>query len=520
MANKVEFAPQTVEKQKTAIEKLDLAVGSTLGPRGFFVQFMEDGQPTITNDGVTVARNFELEDTTEQAAVELVRQASIETNYKVGDGTTAAIVLTKALIDKGWELMEKGKHPYEVKLAFDRISALLQEKIPALSTEAKDEATLVAVASLAANNDKSIGEPVGKLALEVGEEGTMYIDENDKAGVDTELIEGYSFSSGVASPYFLMGAPVATISQPSILLYDGKLVSGRDMVNFLEKMSKAGVERLVIICREIDGEALKVAATNKVSNEGFDVTVINAPGYAKLAVSGYLQDLAVLTGAKVLSEEGGVALMDVNVQQLGACESVSTRMDKTLMLLVETDGKEVEEHIAFLKSQLPNHASDEYAKTLIEARIEQLSQKTGVVKIGSDNPVSLRDMQFRADDAIHAAIAAFKSGVVAGGGTTLARIAWADYPDMHELDAEIIKVLDAPFKRIITNANKVPADVIENLGENEVWDVTTDEYHEPKVAGIIDPTDVVLTAVTQALDIAGKVITTSAVISKQKKEGK
>jgi len=522
MANKVEFAPETIEKQRTAIEKLEKAVGSTLGPRGFFVQFYEDGNPTITNDGVTVAKNFELEDPIENSAVELVREASIETNDKVGDGTTAAVILTKAFIDKGWELMEKGIHAYEVKLAFDRVAELLGKEIPKLATKVKDKETLMAVASLAANNDPKIGKPVGELAFQVGEEGTMYIDENDDDDIKTELIEGYSFNSGVSSKYFLMGMPVVTVNKPSILLYDGRLISGRDMFNFLERMKKAGVERLVIICREIDAEALKVAVLNKAEGN-FDVTVLNAPGYAKLAVSGYLQDISVLTGAKVISEESGLGLEDVNVQQLGTAESVSTRVDKTLMLLTDTDEAFIESHKEYLRTEKPK-AEAGFARDLISARLEQLSQKTGVVKVGAGNPVALKDVQFRADDAIHAAIAALKGGVVAGGGTTLARIAWACAGNpLNEIEKEIMQVLDAPFKRIVTNAAK-DADTVAELLRNAkglsiVWDATKDELVSAHQAGILDPADVILTSVTQALKVAGMVITTSAVISRGKKEG-
>lgn len=511
---KIEFAPDVIDKQRKAIEQLEKAVGSTLGPRGFFVQFYEDGEPTITNDGVTVAKNFELDDPIENSAVDLVKQASIETNSQVGDGTTAAVILTRAFVEKGWELIKAGRHPFEVKLAFDRVAEFIRERVPTLSREAKDEETLIAVASLSANNDRSIGEPVGKLAAEVGEEGTMYIDENDAEGIKTDLIEGYTFNSGVSSFAFLsQGLTVTTINDPSILLYDGRLISGRDMFMFLEKMAKAGVERLVIICREIDGEALKVAATNKLQ-EQFDVTVINAPGYAKIATAGYLRDLAVLTGATVVSEEAGIALADTHVTALGTCSSISSRIDKTLMLFGEGfDKKRIDDYIKKLKEEKQSF-SDEYAKAMIDKRIAELTQKTGVVKVGASNQVALRDMQFRADDAIHAATAAYKSGVVPGGGTALARIAWEAPADISELEGEIIAVLDAPFQRIVTNAAKEPETVRENMAEGEVWDATTDEYVDPNKAGILDPTDVVVTAATQALKVAGMVITTSAVISK------
>ena len=514
------------EEARRGLEKgmntLADAVKVTLGPRGRNVVLEKKwGAPTITNDGVSIAKEIELEDPYEKIGAELVKEVAKKTDDVAGDGTTTATVLAQALVKEGLRNVAAGANPMALKRGIEKAVAAAVESVKDQAKEIDDRSEIAQVATISANNDKAIGELIAEAIDKVGKEGVVTVEESNTFGLELELTEGMRFDKGYISGYFVTDTDrqEAVLEDPYILLTESKISSVKDLLPVLEKVMQSG-KPLLIIAEDVEGEALAVLVLNKLKGT-FKVAAVKAPGFGDRRKA-MLQDIAILTGGQVVSEEVGLKLDSVTTDLLGTARKVVVTKDETTIVEGGGEADDIEGRKAQISAEIENSDSD-YDREKLQERLAKLAGGVAVLKAGAATEVELKERKHRIEDAISATRAAIEEGIVAGGGTALVRARAAVASAIEGLEGDeatgarsVHKALDAPARLIAGNAGLEGAVVVQQVeGETGAYgyNAATGAFEDLLKAGIIDPAKVTRSALQNAASIAGLLLTTEAIVA-------
>ena len=527
-AKDVKFGRDARERILAGVDILANAVKVTLGPKGRNVVIDKSyGAPRTTKDGVTVAKEIELEDKFENMGAQMVREVASKTNDEAGDGTTTATVLTQAIVREGAKYVSAGMNPMDLKRGVEMAVTAVVENLKKQTKKIKSSDEISQVGTIAANGDKEIGEKIAEAMQKVGNEGVITVEESKALEFELEVVEGMQFDRGYLSPYFVTNADkmVAELEEPYILLHEKKLSNLQSMLPILEAVVQSG-RPLLIISEDVEGEALATLVVNKLRG-GLKVAAVKAPGFGDRRKA-MLEDVAILTGGQLISEELGIKLENVKLDMLGSAKRV--RIDKENTTIVSGAGKkpEISGRIAQIKAQIEETTSD-YDREKLQERLAKLAGGVAVIKVGGATEVEVKDRKDRVDDALNATRAAVEEGVVPGGGVALLRAKKSvealksDNPDIQAGINIVSKALEAPLRQIVENAGVegsiVVGKVLEKSG-NFGFDAQTEQYVDMVQAGIIDPTKVVRVALQDAASVAALLITTEAMVAETPKEEK
>jgi chaperonin GroEL len=520
MAKEIFFSDSARSGLFEGVTKLANAVKVTMGPRGRNVLIQKSfGAPHITKDGVSVAREIELDDSLENMGAQLVKEVASNTADEAGDGTTTATVLAHSIFKEGLRNITAGANPIEVKRGMDKASAAITEELKKISKEVKDKKEIAQVATISANSDKAIGDLIAEAMDRVGKDGVITVEEAKGINDDLEVVEGMQFDRGYLSPYFVTNSEKMTceMESPFILLTDAKITSLKDLVPILEQIQQSG-RPLLIVADDLEGEALATLVLNKLKGV-LNITAVKAPGFGDRKKE-MLKDIAILTGATLITEELGLSLDKATVNELGQATRVVIDKDNTVIVDGKGDSQAVSARVDELKIQVGNTTS-EYDKEKLQERLAKLSGGVAVIKVGAATETEMKEKKDRVDDALSATKAAVDEGIVIGGGAALIKASQAvnlDLKDDEAVGAEIIlRAVFAPLKQISQNAgfdagvvaNEVSQSTDANLGFN----AATGEYVDMIEAGIIDPLKVVRVALQNATSVSSLLLTTEATIS-------
>lgn len=520
-AKHIVFDHEAKSKILVGVNKLADTVKTTLGPKGRNVAIEKSfGAPKITKDGVTVAKEIELEDKIENIGAQLLKEVASKTNDVAGDGTTTAAVLAQAIVKDGFKYVTAGYSPIMLKRGIDKAVAKVVERLDKITKKISTKEEIASVGTVSANNDKEIGNILAEAMEKVGKEGVITVEE--AKGMDTYLdtVEGMQFDRGYLSPYFVTNAEKMQVvmDNPFILIYDKKISNLKDLIPLLEGVAQQG-RPLLIIAEDVEGEALATLVVNKLRGV-LNIAAVKAPGFGDRRKA-MLEDIAILTGGQFISEEIGNKLENTTVQMLGTAKRVTIDKDNTTIV----DGAGSKDAIAArtkqIKAQIEETTSD-YDKEKLQERLAKLAGGVAVINVGAATEVEMKEKKDRVDDALHATRAAVEEGIVAGGGTVLLRCKEVLKEIKCENDEEkagvkiIESALEAPIRQISANAGIDGSIVINNIlgnkNENYGYDAAKDEYKDMIENGIIDPTKVTKSALTNAASIASTLLTTEAVI--------
>jgi chaperonin GroEL len=520
------------EEARRALEKgIDLlaeAVAVTLGPKGRNVVLEKKfGAPQIVNDGVTIAKEIELEDHVENTGVALIRQAASKTNDVAGDGTTTATVLAHAIIKEGLRNVAAGANPIALKRGIDKATEYLVEKIAEHSQQIKDSKAIAQVGTISAGNDEAIGKMIAEAMDKVGQEGVISLEEGKSMETELEITEGMRFDKGYISPYFVTDTErmEAVFDEPFVLITDKKITLVQDLVPVLEQVARQG-KPLVIVAEDIEKEALATLVVNRLRGV-LNVVAVKAPGFGDRRKQ-MLEDIAILTGGQLISEDAGLKLESATVDMIGKARRITITKDNST-IVAEGNEKEVKARCEQIRRQIEETDSS-YDKEKLQERLAKLAGGVAVVKVGAATETEMKDRKLRLEDAINATKAAVEEGIVPGGGTTFAHLApgleeWAkSHLNAEELTGALIvaRALPAPLKRIAENAGQNGAVIAERVKEKPFdtgFDASTNEFVDMFAAGIVDPAKVTRSAIQNAASIAGMVLTTECiVVDKPEKE--
>jgi len=520
MAKDITYNADARGSLKEGVDKLANAVKVTLGPKGRNVVIDKKfGAPLITKDGVTVAKEIELEDTVENMGAQMVREVASKTSDVAGDGTTTATVLAQSIVAEGIKNVTAGANPMDLKRGIDAGVGQVVEFLEGLSKEVSSKEEISQVGTISANNDSSIGGIISEAMEKVGNEGVITVEEAKGMETFLETVEGMQFDRGYLSPYFVTNAEnmEVELENPMILIHEKKISNMKELLPILEKVVQAG-RSLMIIAEDVEGEALATLVMNKLRGS-FKIAAVKAPGFGDRRKA-MLQDIAVLTGGTVISEDQGYKLDNATLAYLGEARSITIDKDNTVIVEGKGDADSVMTRVNEIKVQVDKSSSD-YDKEKLQERLAKLSGGVAVINIGAATEVEMKEKKARVEDALHATRAAVKEGIVPGGGVALLRATSAINTKGMETDialgAEILrKAMEGPARQIVENAGLEPAVVVNEIlakkGANG-FDARTEQYVDMVKAGIIDPTLVTRTAVQNAASIAGLLLTTEAVIS-------
>jgi chaperonin GroEL len=507
---------------EAGVNRLADSVKVTLGPRGRNVVLEKKfGAPTITNDGVSIAREVELDDPFENMGAQLVKEVATKTNDIAGDGTTTATVLAQALVREGMRNVAAGANPMALKRGIDKAVAAAVDALAEQATDIDDKAEIAQVASISANNDSSIGEVIADAIDKVGKDGVVTVEESNTFGMELDFVEGMQFDKGFISPYFVTDPDrqEAVLNEPYILIYNGKVGSVQDLLPVLEKVMQSG-KQFVIIAEDIEGEALATLVVNKIRGT-FNSVAVKAPGFGDRRKA-MLQDIAILTGGQVISEEVGLKLDNATLDLLGRARKVVIDKDNTT--IVEGAGSEddVKGRIAQIKREIENTDSD-WDREKLQERLAKLSGGVAVVKVGAATEVELKEKKHRIEDALSATRAAIEEGVVAGGGVALLRSRSAIEDAIKNLSGDeatgarsVWQIVDTPARLIADNAGLEGAVVVEQVlreSGNVGLNAATGDFEDLLKAGVIDPAKVTRAALQNAASIASLLLTTEALVA-------
>jgi len=521
----VNFGADARERMLQGVDILANAVKVTLGPKGRNVVIEKSfGAPRTTKDGVTVAKEIELEDKFQNMGAQLIREVASKTNDEAGDGTTTATVLAQAIVREGMKAVASGRNPMDLRRGIDKAVAAVVEDLKGRAQKVKSNDEIAQVGTLAANGDTTIGKFLAEAMAKVGNEGVITVEEAKSLDTELDVVEGMQFDRGYLSPYFITNADKmeATLEEPVILLFEKKLSSLQPMLPILEAVVQNG-KPLLIIAEDVEGEALATLVVNKLRG-GLKVVAVKAPGFGDRRKA-MLEDIAVLTGGEVISEDLGIKLENVALTQLGRAKKVVVKKDDTTVVDGYGDKKDIEARIAQIRAQIEETTSD-YDKEKLQERLAKLAGGVAVIKVGGATEVEVKERKDRVDDALNATRAAVEEGIVPGGGTALLRAAFAlnvkgDNEDQTVGVAIIRKALEAPIRQIVENAGVEGSIVVGKLRESKDqsygFDAQTEQYVDLIKAGIIDPVKVVRTALQDAASVAGLIITTEASIAEAPK---
>ncbi|HEX3281950.1 MAG TPA: chaperonin GroEL [Pyrinomonadaceae bacterium] len=520
-AKELKFSEDARGAMLKGVNTLANAVRVTLGPKGRNVVLGKKyGSPVITKDGVTVAKEIELADKYENMGAQMVREVAVKTNDTAGDGTTTATVLAQAIFREGVKNVTAGANPMSlqrgIQLATDAVVAELQR----ISKPVKNKEDLMNVASVSANNDREIGKLISEAMEQVGKDGVVTVEEAKTLQTELEIVEGMQFDRGYLSPYFVTNAErmEAVLDDPLILLHEKKISAMRDLLPILEQSAGAG-QPLLIVAEDIDGDALATLVVNKLRGT-IKVAAVKAPAFGDRRKA-ILEDLAILTGARVITEDLGVKLENVELADLGKAKRVIVDKDNTTIVEGGGERKAIQGRVATIRRQIEESTSD-YDREKLQERLAKLAGGVAVVKVGAHTETAMKEIKMRVEDALNATKAAAQEGTVVGGGIALLRGAKAlDKISSDELDVQtginlVRRALEEPLRRIAENAGLDGAVVVgkvEELKGNKGFNAATGDYEDLVAAGIIDPTKVVRTALQNAASIAGLLLTTDAAIT-------
>ncbi|MGB6087684.1 chaperonin GroEL [Parvibaculum sp.] len=529
MAKEVKFGRSARESMLRGVDILADAVKVTLGPKGRNVVIDKAfGAPRTTKDGVSVAKEIELEDKFENMGAQMVKEVASKTNDKAGDGTTTATVLTQAIVREGAKSVAAGMNPMDLKRGIDIAVRTAIDDITKRSKKVKSNDEVAQVGTISANGESEIGAMIAEAMAKVGNEGVITVEEAKSLETELDVVEGMQFDRGYLSPYFITNADkmVAELDEPLILLHEKKLTSLQPMLPVLEAVVQSS-RPLLIIAEDIEGEALATLVVNKLRG-GLKVAAVKAPGFGDRRKA-MLEDIAILTGGQVISEDLGIKLETVTLDMLGRAKRVSITKDDTTIVDGSGKKKDIEARVNQIKRQIEETTSD-YDKEKLQERLAKLAGGVAVIKVGGATEVEVKERKDRVDDALNATRAAVEEGIVPGGGTALLMASKAvakltdDNRDIQAGINIIRKALEAPIRQIAENAGVegsiVVQKVLESKQPNFGFDAQKEEYVDLVAAGIIDPTKVVRTALQDAASVAGLLITTEAMIAEApKKEG-
>jgi len=527
MAKEISYDIEARNALKAGVDKLADAVKVTLGPKGRNVVIEKKfGAPTVTKDGVTVAKEIELEDKLEDVGAQMVKEVASKTSDVAGDGTTTATVLAQALVAEGLKNVTAGANPMSIKRGIDAAATAVVDALQSQSKDLPDAEQIANVGSISANNDREIGEKISEAMDKVGKDGVITVEESKTAETFLETVEGMQFDRGYLSPYFVTNSDnmEAELEDPYLLIYDKKISNMKDLLPLLEKVVQTG-KPVMIIAEDVEGEALATLVVNKLRGT-FKVLAVKAPGFGDRRKA-MLEDIAVLTGATVISEDAGYKLENATLEYLGTSKRVVSDKDNSTIVGGSGAKDSIKARINEIKVQIEKTSSD-YDKEKLQERLAKLSGGVAVINVGAATEVEMKEKKARVEDALHATRAAVEEGIIPGGGVALLRSVSAldkvKVDDEEAVGVDIMRrALESPLRQICDNAGVEPSIVAQAIRDGKGdygYDARTGEYVSMFKAGIIDPTKVARVAVQNATSIAGMVLTTEAAVTEiPEKEG-
>ena len=521
MAKEIKFGEDARRSLLNGVNKLADAVRVTMGPKGRNVVLDKKfGAPLITNDGVTIAKEIELDDPFENMGAQIVKEVSIKTNDVAGDGTTTAMVLAQSMVKEGVKNVAAGGDPMAIKRGMDKAVDVAVDSLKKISSPVNGKEDIARVASISANNNE-VGELISEAMDKVSKDGVITIEESKTSQTELNVVEGMQFDRGYVSPYMVTDTEKmeAVIDNPYILITDKKVSNIQEILPLLESlMQQSG--KLVIICDDVEGEALSTLILNKLRGV-LNVVAVKAPGYGDKRKN-MLQDIAILTGGEVISSDLGMELKDTTIEQLGRAKQVKVQKENTIIVDGAGDKNQISERVRQLKAQIAEEKS-EFEKETLQERLAKIAGGVAVIGVGAATEVEMKDRKLRIEDALSATKAAVEEGIVAGGGTALINVIpkveklVSSLKDGEKLGAEIVlKALEEPARQIAINAGLEPAVIAEKVKKSDVgvgFDAGKEEYVDMKKAGIVDPTKVTRSALQNAASIASMVLTTESLVT-------
>lgn len=527
-AKDVKFHDNARARVVKGVNILADAVKVTLGPKGRNVLLERSfGAPTITKDGVSVAKEIELKDKFENMGAQIVKQVASKTADVAGDGTTTATVLAQAIVQEGMKYVASGMNPMDLKRGIDQAVSAVVEALRKLSKPISTSKETAQVAALSANADEAIGKIIADAMDKVGREGVITVEDGKSLDNELDIVEGMQFDRGYLSPYFITDPEkqVAQLDDPLVLLYDKKISNVRELLPVLESAAKAG-KPLLIVAEDVEGEALATLVVNAMRGV-LKVTAVKAPGFGDRRKA-MLEDIAILTGATVISEETGKQLEKATLQDLGSAKRIEVRKEDTI--IIDGAGKQeaIDARVKTLRKQIEDATSD-YDREKLQERVAKLAGGVAVIKVGAATEVEMKEKKDRVDDALHATRAAVEEGIVPGGGVALLR-ARAAIQDLKGANADqdagiriVRRALEAPLRAIVANAGEEPSVVVAKVADakgNHGYNAATGEYGDLVEIGVVDPTKVTRAALQNAASIAGLILTTDATVAQAAEETK
>ncbi|MDJ0813184.1 MAG: chaperonin GroEL [Woeseiaceae bacterium] len=519
-AKEVRFSDDARQKMFAGVNVLANAVKVTLGPKGRNVVLDKSfGAPTVTKDGVSVAKEIELEDKFENMGAQMVKEVASQTSDVAGDGTTTATVLAQAVLREGLKSVAAGMNPMDLKRGVDKATAAIVEELQSLSQPCEDEKAIAQVGSISANSDTEIGEIISEAMQKVGKEGVITVEEGSGLANELDVVEGMQFDRGYLSPYFINDADSQQVEHenPFILLHDKKISNIRDLLPVLEAVAKSG-RPLIIIAEDVEGEALATLVVNNIRGI-VKVAAVKAPGFGDRRKA-MLQDIAILTGGQVISEEVGLSLEKATLDDLGEAKKVQISKENTTVIDGAGRAEDIHGRVEQINREIDDSSSD-YDREKLQERVAKLSGGVAVIKVGAATEVEMKEKKARVEDALHATRAAVEEGVVPGGGVALIRAVSSikvegDNDDQNVGIAILKRAVQEPLRQIVANAGGDPSVVLNAVAEGKGdfgYNAATGEYGDMIKEGILDPTKVTRFALQNAASVSGLLLTTEAMVA-------
>ncbi len=526
-AKEVKFGADARQLMINGVNILADAVKVTLGPKGRNVILDKSyGSPTITKDGVSVAKEIELENKFENMGAQMVKEVASNTSDAAGDGTTTATVLAQAILREGMKAVAAGMNPMDLKRGIDKAVTAAVEELKRMSSPCNDDKAIAQVGTISANSDLSVGSIIAEAMQKVGKEGVITVEDGSGFENELDVVEGMQFDRGYLSPYFVSDQQTMTaeLESPYILLFDKKISNIRELLPVLEGVAKAS-RPLLIVCEDVEGEALATLVVNSMRGI-VKVCAVKAPGFGDRRKA-MLEDIAVLTGGTVISEEVGLSLEKVTLEDLGQAKKISVSKENTIIIDGAGKASDITARVEQVRSQIESSSSD-YDKEKLQERVAKLAGGVAVIKVGAATEMEMKEKKARVEDALHATRAAVEEGVVAGGGVALVRAEGSlgelkgDNYDQNVGITLLRRAMEEPLRQIVTNAGNEASVVLNNVAAGEGnygYNAATGEYGDMIAMGILDPTKVTRTALQNAGSVAGLMLTTEAMISEAPQSG-
>ena len=525
-AKEVKFHENARHKIVAGVNILADAVKVTLGPKGRNVVLERSfGAPTVTKDGVSVAKEIELKDKFENMGAQMVKEVASKTSDVAGDGTTTATVLAQSIVQEGMKFVAAGMNPMDLKRGIDKAVIRTVEELKKLSKPCKSSKEIAQVGSISANGDAEIGKIIAEAMDKVGKEGVITVEDGSGLNSELEVVEGMQFDRGYLSPYFINNAEkqIAMLENPYVLLHDKKISNIRDLLPLLEQVAKAG-RPLLIIAEEVEGEALATLVVNNIRGI-LKTCAVKVPGFGDRRKA-MLEDIAILTGGTVIAEEVGLSLEKATLTELGSAKRIEVGKEETTLIDGAGDAKGIEGRVKSIRAQIEEATSD-YDKEKLQERVAKLAGGVALVKVGAATEIEMKEKKARVEDALHATRAAVEEGIVVGGGVALLRARQnikdlkGDNSDQDAGVKIVLRALEEPIRQIVANAGDEPSVVVAKVLEgkgNYGYNAATGEYGDLVETGVLDPTKVTRYALQNAASIAGLILTTDAMVAESPKE--